>query len=240
MATKKITLEKQSALMRKRWATPEWRERRIAALRKRFEDPESKIKATAHHCKRSADPTYRAKQAAITRHWWADPSNRAKRTLAAQIRSANPEWRKMMSAAVRKQWKDPVYRTKMEAAIRLLSKSPAWREQNKQIVRRAQEAARRARPSSIEQIVWSVLDKLQIQYIREHRIGRYLADIYVPSKSLVIECDGRHWHAGRVAEDAKRDAYMHARGYNVLRLPEQDIRKGFAEERIKRVVSQRR
>jgi very-short-patch-repair endonuclease len=84
--------------------------------------------------------------------------------------------------------------------------------------------------------VASALDAYGIAYEAQTRIGRYLADFYVPGKCLVIECDGDYWHSQRVAHDGKRDAFLRGQGYGVLRLSERSIRGGSFLSKLKAVV----
>lgn len=86
-----------------------------------------------------------------------------------------------------------------------------------------------ANPSSIELMVRNALDAMGVHYVPQFPIGRYAADIYVPQRRLVIECDGTYWHEQRRERDQRRDAYMERHGYSVLRLAERDIRAGVYE-----------
>lgn len=99
-------------------------------------------------------------------------------------------------------------------------------------------ASQTVHESSIEKMVRSVLESLGVEFVRQHPIGRYIADFYVPDKNLVIECDGEYWHSidGRPDRDARRDRWMLARGYKVLRLGEREIRAGKSFEILKLVV----
>lgn len=80
--------------------------------------------------------------------------------------------------------------------------------------------------TSLERTVWEVLDSLNVEYETQKRIGPFFVDIYVPSKNLIIECDGEWWHShpNQVKYDRVRDAYLQKRGYQVLRLPERVIK----------------
>lgn len=103
----------------------------------------------------------------------------------------------------------------------------------------ATPAARKARPSSIERAVHAVLDALQIQYRTEESFGRYSADIFIPEAKLVIECDGSYWHSrpGSKEADAKKDAYLCALGFRVIRLSEQEILQDAKEAVLLKLVS---
>ena len=56
--------------------------------------------------------------------------------------------------------------------------------------------------SKFSDLVFSLIrDKFVGELLKEKhfRIGRksYFADIYIPSKQLIVECDGRYWHADK-------------------------------------------
>jgi very-short-patch-repair endonuclease len=53
-----------------------------------------------------------------------------------------------------------------------------------------------------------------VRFVRQHPIGPYIADFACRSLKLVVELDGSQ-HGG--ASDRRRDSYMAARGYVVLR-----------------------
>lgn len=82
--------------------------------------------------------------------------------------------------------------------------------------------------TSIEAAVASVLDRLGVAYVFQHPMAGYVADFFVPSRSLVIECDGEYWHSRPhcAARDRRKDETFMKLGYSVLRLPEREIRSG--------------
>lgn len=91
---------------------------------------------------------------------------------------------------------------------------------------------RKSRDTSLELTVRAVLDVLDIEYRSSHRINRFIVDIYVPSRNLIIECDGAYWHSlpRIIGRDVERDAFLRASGYKVLRLPECDIKSGLSPD----------
>lgn len=99
-------------------------------------------------------------------------------------------------------------------------------------------AAKKANPSSIETTVALLLDSLGVAYIPQYRIKRYIVDFFIPSKNLVIECDGDYWHSlpGRVESDRKKDEYLASIGVQILRLPETQIVAGAAEKALLQVL----
>lgn len=76
--------------------------------------------------------------------------------------------------------------------------------------------------------------KLGVVVRRQYIIGRYTADLAVPSRRVVIEVDGAY-HAARRVADARRDRELARRGWRVLRLPaallEQDLAEAVARVR---------
>lgn len=89
--------------------------------------------------------------------------------------------------------------------------------------------------SYIEEVVGQLLTELGVVFIRQASIGRYSADFLVPEKMLVIECDGEYWHRDK-DRDARRDRYMQALGFTVLRLPGKTIKSGQAANILRLVV----
>ena len=82
-----------------------------------------------------------------------------------------------------------------------------------------------------EVLLWSQLRRQQqgFKVLRQHPIGPYAADLYVPAARLVIEVDGTaHDYGGRPKRDLARDRYMEDRGYRVLRISARDIMKNLA------------
>jgi len=57
-----------------------------------------------------------------------------------------------------------------------------------------------------------------LKFKRQQPIGPYIADFYGANAAMVVELDGRT-HAQREDQDSARDAWMHARGILVVRMP---------------------
>ena len=81
------------------------------------------------------------------------------------------------------------------------------------------------KPSSLERLVCQVLDAVGIQYESQVPVGRYVVDILLADRNLIIECDGDYWHSlpGRAERDRQRDAYLSEVGYKVIHLTENEI-----------------
>jgi very-short-patch-repair endonuclease len=75
-----------------------------------------------------------------------------------------------------------------------------------------------------EWYMWSRLRNRQIagyKFRRQCPIGPYFADFACLTARLVIELDGGEAHGGE--SDRRKTAYLQARGYQVLRVPVQEI-----------------
>lgn len=93
--------------------------------------------------------------------------------------------------------------------------------------------------TTIEQAVQNELDRRDIAYSKQVRVGRYFVDFMVSSLSLVIECDGCYWHAceqcgftdekGKREYDRVRSAHIESKGYTVAHLWEHDLRKSVVD-----------
>lgn len=84
-----------------------------------------------------------------------------------------------------------------------------------------------ANPSSIEKAIYKVLDNLNIKYETQYKIGNWFADIYIPSKNLIIECNGDYWHSlpHRIKRDKKFQKYCDENNYKLIWLWESEIKE---------------
>lgn len=83
-------------------------------------------------------------------------------------------------------------------------------------------------PTSIERKLYKQLKKKNINFIKEHIIGKFRVDVYIPSLNLVIEADGDYWHSLDyvIKKDKTENAYLKKHGYKLLRISETDINNG--------------
>ena len=95
--------------------------------------------------------------------------------------------------------------------------------------------------TSIEIAVAKILDLIGVEYLEQEMVPgtTFTADFLIPSKGIVIECDGTYWHArpGAQEHDAKRDETMMRLGYAVVRLPEVDIKTGVCGDVLMKAVN---
>jgi len=76
-------------------------------------------------------------------------------------------------------------------------------------------------PSGFQKNVFQQIKEFESSARMEFGVGRkYVVDIYIPSKKLVIECDGDYWHKGREEEDRIRQLQIESWGFRVVRIPE--------------------
>lgn len=79
--------------------------------------------------------------------------------------------------------------------------------------------ALRKQQTSAEAIFWELARDRQLmglKFRRQHQIGEYIADFYCHEHRLVVEFDGGI-HEARQRKDHKRDAWMQAQGFKVMR-----------------------
>lgn len=80
--------------------------------------------------------------------------------------------------------------------------------------------------TSIEIAVEQVLIALNEPYKSQKQMGPYITDFYLPQYKLILECDGDYWHSlpNVVEKDKKKDHWLYAHNYKLLRLSEKDIK----------------
>jgi len=157
---------------------------------------------------------------------WSDEvrANMRKGKQAYCLSEASLEWRAKLAATSKgrrhsKESRDLMTQRQKASWDKLSKEERAERAKNWTIAGRTRQKTR------IEYTVEMLLTAIGISFEREHRIGTFLADFFIPSKNLIIECDGEYWHSrpGAKERDARRDTWMIERGYKVLRFSEQQI-----------------
>lgn len=61
----------------------------------------------------------------------------------------------------------------------------------------------------------------------QYPVDRATADFAFPDQHLIVECDGSYWHnLPKVRRrDQRRDGWLRSKGWRVLRLGEEEIRR---------------
>lgn len=76
----------------------------------------------------------------------------------------------------------------------------------------------RKRPTKAERALAVFLLRQKLRFRTQRMYDFYIVDFLIPERWLVIELDGS-FHVGREAYDARRDAYIKAKGFTILRFP---------------------
>lgn len=74
------------------------------------------------------------------------------------------------------------------------------------------------------------LETAGIEFRQEVKIGPYYLDFLLPSRQIVIECDGVYWHnvPGAGVKDRRKDKFLASKGYKVYRFGEDKIKSSVA------------
>lgn len=190
------------------------------------------------------DPAYRAKVSAGLKGHSVSAKARAKIGAGHRGKTIPPEQRAVAGERIRERWKDPDYRGRRIKAItgkqhtvatkaKMAEARRVWwerltPEQRIERTRRGLIAAGTAAAgSSLEVTVAAVLDRLGIPYTTHQPFGPYFPDFKLLDRKAILECDGEYWHnlPHMQAHDARRDGWFTAKGWQVIRLPEQAIRR---------------
>ena len=81
--------------------------------------------------------------------------------------------------------------------------------------------------SSAEQRLWWVIRNRQLgglKFVPQMAVGPYIADFACRRKRLIVEIDGgTHSTDEELAHDARRDAFLHGAGYDILRFRNSEV-----------------
>ena len=91
-----------------------------------------------------------------------------------------------------------------------------------------QSAGVTTRSHTSEKLLWKKLrnEQLGVRVRRQHPIGPFIADFFVPSCNLVIELDGdSHLSQEQIDFDLRRTEYLELQGCKIVRLKNHQIKK---------------
>jgi very-short-patch-repair endonuclease len=82
-----------------------------------------------------------------------------------------------------------------------------------------------ARISGLERKMSAAFAEARLHAVAQYVIGYYVVDFAFPDDQLVVECDGKYWHALPKQQriDHSKDSYLRNRGWSMLRLSEDEI-----------------
>ena len=70
-------------------------------------------------------------------------------------------------------------------------------EKNQRIGKLSLAANKARKDTKIEIIVMQKLEKMNIEFTKNYRCGRYIFDFYLNRYNFVVECQGDYWHGNR-------------------------------------------
>jgi G:T-mismatch repair DNA endonuclease (very short patch repair protein) len=106
-------------------------------------------------------------------------------------------------------------------------------------------------PTIIETLTYQALTELNISFDKQYRVGKFVCDVFIPERKLVIEVQGDYWHGNprfyseetmnktqRVhfeRDKKKREAYNKA-GLKLIELWESDIKEFGAKQLLEKFL----
>jgi very-short-patch-repair endonuclease len=103
-------------------------------------------------------------------------------------------------------------------------------DETKNIMKAKRAKQKKTITSKIEIKIREFLEQLQIEYFQHRYISEithgYQCDFLIPSKNMVIECDGNYWHSYPIGNeiDHIRTSELIGKGFRVIRLWESEIK----------------
>lgn len=150
---------------------------------------------------------------------WQDEDYKSK------MKTVHEAQKDKLSKLSKKLWESKSHRDKYYKAV----KQPEWIEKQRKshstedyLVKQAERLCNIPKVSNIQEILYSLLDDLNVKYYREYndkpddpecRIGPYSFDCVIPNSnghSLLIECNGDYWHNSTKAKyrDIQKATYI--------------------------------
>jgi GNAT superfamily N-acetyltransferase len=206
---------KVSDISTKMWQNKDF----VAKMRKIFDTDEYKHASSLGRkaITKEAATIYKSEEFAakcreITNKRWLDADYRSKHKQAVN----SDECKAKHSTISIKQWQNKAYRLKMQKALRRLWKNKAFRD------KMAVARANCPKVSSLQEILYSILDDLEVKYYREFNnkadntecvIGPWNFDCVIPRDNrptLLIECQGEYWHnlPNKITTDKQKASYI--------------------------------
>lgn len=181
------TIEKLSKSSKSLWQDEEYIQKMALIARKRWEDSDYRDRMKFLY----SSNDYKEANSTRMKKLWEDDDYRQRVTESCRKAALTDEALERSRKSAEEQWKDPKFRTKMQNVL-----------------------ANQPKVSSIQNILYSLLDDLGVKYFREHNdkkddpqcsIGPYNFDCVIPfgNKTILIECNGNYWHS--LPSSRKRD-----------------------------------
>ncbi len=85
----------------------------------------------------------------------------------------------------------------------------------------------RFHPTPPEEAFWRIVrgSRLGVSFRRQVVMGRFIVDFVAPKARLIVEIDGaQHLRTADAARDERRDRWLRAQGFRVLRISAEMVR----------------
>lgn len=167
---------------------------------------------------------------------WPKGKPRSEETKKRISQTSKKHWQDKQFREKARKWWDSLSKTEKEIATRKSTDAMKafWQrltpEEKLSINANGRKSASQVRPTSIELTVEELLKSLNIVFETQKPIGKFIVDIFIPSKGLVVECDGDYWHSlpKAIKRDREKDKYIRSLGYQIIRIPEYRIKHNMA------------
>jgi len=83
--------------------------------------------------------------------------------------------------------------------------------------------------TSLELLGYALLEIMGLEFYKQHKIGRFIPDAYIPSLKMAILFDGDYWHnkPEHIERDARFNTYAKELGINVVRVFGSELKKSY-------------
>lgn len=184
--------------------TPEVREKFSKAKKEYMAIPENLEAMKASVKKAMNRPEVKDKMSVIRKNAWGNPVTRENYQKSFDERWLRPGEREKISETTK-------------AAMANITNTDAYREA---LAAGMAKSRKKYKGTDIEIIVEALLQALGVTFEAQKHVGHWVADFYIPSHNLILECDGDYWHSSEWAKDRdmRKDRYLTEKGYKVLRI----------------------
>ncbi|MDP3882231.1 MAG: DUF559 domain-containing protein [Nanoarchaeota archaeon] len=264
---------------RMKWDDPEWRRRQSEIVRKSMADPILRKRLSESHKGKKLSEEHRRKIAERNVGRKTSLGTKIKISLANKGKLRSEDVRKKMSKMRKGQHRSPSTEFKKGLIPWNKGKKGvmpvpwnkgtkglqnAWNKGVLGVFHHDKEAKIKIKKARAKQVfpikdskpelkIQVFLSELNIEFISHKYMEiehAYMADIFIPSKNLVIEIDGDYWHGNssnpkykvlnksqleQVEEDKIRTKELTEKGFRVLRLWESNIENMNLQDFIKRI-----
>ena len=216
---------------------PEWRKRHSEDIKRvHANNPEYSIECVAKMQKGFGD-------------WIKTPEAIKERSERSIQIASNPDHLEKLRRLAKERWADETFREKTINAILKANQTESAKRNRSEAGKRRWENGDyddKFMKSFFERISpggMTIIEKLidaeieELGFVHEHnlRVGRWFIDTALTEYMIAIECDGTYWHRDRKDKDAEKDRHLTSKGWTVIRLEEEDIKrdaKGLVATRV--------